>query len=455
MQFSFTICLVARTSTFRFTPIFVDPSVRRQGSGYGKVIMRKLTSLTILAATAMMLSAAGAHADNFYLHDSDTVVFLGDSITEGGAYTTAVEDYVVTRFPLSHIQFINSGVGKDTISGGLAGTMSERLRRDVATFQPTVVTMMFGMNDGRFRSFDPQIQADFILGYEAALKTLRTLVPTARVTLLRPSPYDDFTRADFHDDGYNAVLERYGESVALLATATRSQVVDMNTPVADDLRRLSGIQSDGARRLFPDRIHPSSAGGLLLAGALLKGWGATPVVSAVDIDASKRTVVTSIHAQIRNMSDVGVMTWEQLDDALPMPLPDDPQLRLVLDHTDFISSLDQQFLTVTGLPDRRFRLSIDGQAVAIFDGVDLSRGVNLALYSTPMAQQSTDVHMLSLAKNSVRATRWRRVQMLKTIANSKQLPLALSDLDNAEAAIVLVRREAAAPRWHRFELVPM
>ncbi|MDE1180164.1 SGNH/GDSL hydrolase family protein [Paraburkholderia sp.] len=414
---------------------------------------RTVVALTFSASASLV--ATQAHANAFFLHAGDTVVFLGDSITEGGAYTVPVEDYVVTRYPHMPVRFINSGVGKDKISGGLAGDMRERLDRDVAAFHPTVVTMMFGMNDGGFRSFDPHALDTFTTGYTAALTTLKTVAPHARLTLIRPSPYDDFTRAQWTGGDYNDVLIRYGDQVTHLASQSDATVADLNAPVVSDLRRLAAVQPDVASKLFPDRTHPVPAGGLLLAKALLEAWGATALVSSVDIDARGGVAMSTANAQLRAIARGPALSWDQLDAALPMPLPDDAMSKVVASTTDFTASLNQQILKVTGLPERRIQLSIDGKAVAVLDAADLADGVNLAALATPMTAQAADVHTLTLAHNSLRMTRWRRVQLVKTAAGVAGYKQALSAIDLAEASIVSLQREIAQPQWHHFELKPL
>ena len=59
----------------------------------------------------LLLGAGLASAQDFALRDGDRVVFYGDSITEAGGYTRAVEAYVATRFPEWTIAFHNAGVG--------------------------------------------------------------------------------------------------------------------------------------------------------------------------------------------------------------------------------------------------------------------------------------------------------------------------------------------------------
>src|SRR6202790_1451097 len=98
---------------------------------------------------------------DFYLKDGDRVVFYGDSITDQRLYTTFTESYALTRFPQMKIDFVHSGWGGDRVTGGGGGPIDVRLQRDVLPYKPTVLTIMLGMNDGRYRPFDPAIFNDF------------------------------------------------------------------------------------------------------------------------------------------------------------------------------------------------------------------------------------------------------------------------------------------------------
>jgi lysophospholipase L1-like esterase len=168
--------------------------------------------LLVVAALLSGAAAAGAPPE-FYVHDGDTVVFYGDSITNQRLYTVFTEAYVLTRFPRLHAKFVHSGWSGDRVSGGAMGPIDLRLDRDVFAHGATVITIMLGMNDGEYQPFDAGIFDKFTSGYRHILETIKSRAPQARVTLLEPSPYDDFTRAPEFAEGYNSVLVRYGKFV--------------------------------------------------------------------------------------------------------------------------------------------------------------------------------------------------------------------------------------------------
>ena len=251
-------------------------------------------ALSLLLALFFVSEPASAQNADFYLKANDRVVFFGDSITEQAFYTNFIETYVVTRFPQLNITFINSGWSGDRIYGGGGGTAAERLTRDVYAYKPTVVTMMFGMNDGCYMEFNADCFRAFNEGYESDLKALKQNVPEARVNLLHPSPFDDWT--DSHvwrlappiKGGYNPVIIKFGEAVKALAQKNNLGLADMNAPLVATIQKAQTADRALAQNIIPDRIHPSSAGGWVMAAALLKTWHAPAVVSVVEIDAGKK-----------------------------------------------------------------------------------------------------------------------------------------------------------------------
>jgi lysophospholipase L1-like esterase len=112
--------------------------------------------------------------DVFYLKDGDRVVFYGDSITEQRLYTTFTETYVLTRFPQLKVSFVHSGVGGDRVTGGWAGDIDSRLNRDVFAYKPTVMTIMLGMNDGGYRTFDEGLFNTYQRGYQHILESVKS-----------------------------------------------------------------------------------------------------------------------------------------------------------------------------------------------------------------------------------------------------------------------------------------
>ena len=413
--------------------------------------MMRLTLLLLLA------SAQFAFAQQpFALKPNDRVVFFGDSITDQRLYTTFAETYVVTRFPKANISFIHSGWGGDRVTGGGGGPIDVRLYRDVIPYNPTVVTVMLGMNDGRYRAFDQPLFDEFAAGTKHIVSVLKRQVPGARITLIQPSPYDDVTRAPLFEGGYNNVLLRYSDFLQELATSEKLSVADLNRPVAAELAKANAIDAAAAARLIPDRVHPGAAGHLLMAKALLLAWNAPSLVSDVEIDATRKSVVGQKNSLVSDLRSSGKsLTWSQLDEALPMPVDLQEALTvLALKSSAFSDALNRQPLKVRSLSAATYSLRIDGQVVGSFSSEQLAAGINLAELPTPMVDQAAAVHALTLQHTAIHNTRWRQVQVPLQRVNAPEVLDALKALDLLEAALVREQRAVAQPLARKYELIP-
>ena len=408
--------------------------------------------ILFLAALAPALFAQGG----FYLHDGDTLVFYGDSITDQRLYTTFTETFVLTRFPGMHVRFVHSGWGGDRVGGGGGGNIDIRLRRDVIAYQPTVVTVMLGMNDGRYRAFDADIFHEFATGYEGIVHAMKAAAPHLRMTLIEPSPYDDVTRAPTFEGGYNAVLVRYGEFLRDLAQRNHVDTADLNGPVVEALRKANTTDADNAKKIVPDRVHPDDAGHLLMAEALLKAWKAPSIVAAVEIDAVAKSAKRADNAAVSDVqlqADGKRLSWVETDGALPMPVNlGDSIVALAIHSSDFMEALNQEPLKVTGLAEATYTLQIDGDSVGKFNAQELSAGVNLAALTTPMSKQAAQVHVLTVKHAGIHNVRWRDVQVpLEGLGiDASAAEKALDDLDER---IIASQHAAAQPRAHHFELI--
>jgi beta-1,2-mannosidase len=332
----------------------------------------------------------------FYLRNGETVVFYGDSITEQNLYNQYVELYAATRFPAMRVRFFGAGVGGDRVTGGSGGPIDQRLERDVFAENPTVVTLMLGMNDGSYRATTPDIESSYTKGYEHLLQSIRDHAPGARITLLGPSPYDDVNGAPMFPGGYNSVMQHFGDLDNALAQKFGGTFVDLNPSVVTALQRAKALDPRIARMLLPDRVHPDPLAHWVMAEALLKGWNAPALVSSVTIDGPAGTVTEAQNAAVDHLEhNAASVRWNELDNALPLPLSrSNATQALLFDLTDIEQQLDQEPLRVTGLDPGTYTLRIDDALIGTFSSEQLTNGINLADFETPMFHQAQRVSWL-------------------------------------------------------------
>lgn len=413
-----------------------------------------LILIVLFLAPLAAFGQQAAPKEQFALHDGDTVVFYGDSITEQRQYTSDVEIYTITRFPGLKVRFLNAGVGGDKVSGGWAGPIDLRLERDVFTPRPTVLTIMLGMNDGYYRPFDKGILSTYADGYRHILDAVQSRLPETKIVLIKPSPFDDITRDPQWDPGYNSVMQQFGDLVGQLADERKLAVVDLNAPVTGVLAKAKIIDPVLASTLLLDRVHPGPAVHWAMAEALLKSWRAPSIVSSTYLDAKGSVLLAENTAVTQLQRGKNGLSWVQLDNALPLPMPAsevDPYLELTLQASDLTEALNQQPLRIAGLAAGSYQLLIDGESIGMFSADELSKGVNLALLDTPMLMQSRVVALDTDRKNQIEAMHFAQQNDVRD-ANAQ---LVAEKLKGAlEKAFERERRDAQ-PVPHHFQLVPL
>src|SRR6266496_2524944 len=134
---------------------------------FGVSPMRKLPSIAAILAlvlTATVTQAQPPEKDDgrfFFFKDGDTIVVMGDSITEQHLYSNYLEMWSVCRFPKRNLTFRNVGIGGDRSPGG-----NNRFKRDVLAHKATVLTVDFGMNDGNYKPFDDKTFQVYMKGLQ-------------------------------------------------------------------------------------------------------------------------------------------------------------------------------------------------------------------------------------------------------------------------------------------------
>lgn len=193
-----------------------------------------------------------------------TIVFIGDSITEGaadherGGWTRRLAATLPDGWEAMH-----AGVGGDTIFHILA-----RLEQDALIYQPDILVLAVGINDSRRYTagrYEVKLE-DFERGL--AEFASRIAGQATRILIVGLTPVDEPRTLPIAEDlhytqiaasDYDAALRRFAAQhgygyVALM-------------PVFE--------QAGGAARLTSDGLHPTPAGHALIADAVrsqLEGW---------------------------------------------------------------------------------------------------------------------------------------------------------------------------------------
>ncbi|MFJ2909844.1 SGNH/GDSL hydrolase family protein [Streptomyces sp. NPDC087228] len=202
-----------------------------------------------------------------HIQEEDTLLFIGDSITDAGRDRTdpaSLGSGYVHEIARTLRGRTGTGAGPAVINKGLNGNrvydLESRWATDVIDHRPTVVTVKIGIND-TWRRYDCGLISP-VGEFEACLD--RLLADTARTLAARLVVITPFLlpvtpgQEDWYED-----LSPRTDAVLRAALANGAQVVRA------DLTLLRAAEEKGAAELAPDGVHPSPYGHRLIADAWL------------------------------------------------------------------------------------------------------------------------------------------------------------------------------------------
>ncbi len=339
-----------------------------------------------------LCGTASASAAEFFFKNGDTVVMIGDSITEQHLYSNYVEMWTVTRFPGWKLTFRNVGIGGDRSTGGNA-----RFARDILLHKPTAMTVDFGMNDGSYRAFGEETFKPYMDGLQGMANQAKAAnIRTAWVT---PQPLDNAEQGPTALTGYNQTLEKFSEGVKAIADKNGGLFVDQFHPYLTVLDRVRGKGPKYDRITAGDAVHPGPPGQALMAASILKGLSFPALVSSAELDATGKVGAVQNCKIDGVVAKEGGLSFTRLDGALPF-FPADAVS--ILPSAPILEELNQYSLKVTGLAAGKYEVRIGGKKVATLTAEELAAGANLAagaLADGPIADQVKAVRAAVEAKN--------------------------------------------------------
>ncbi|HOK35648.1 MAG TPA: SGNH/GDSL hydrolase family protein [Paludibacteraceae bacterium] len=339
--------------------------------------------------------------------DGDRVVFLGNSITDGGHYHSFIWLFYMTRFPNMDLLIMNAGIGGDT-----AYDMYKRLDDDVFCKRPTVLVVTFGMNDSGYFEYNSDKAKEFgEEKYQTCYKNFKMLekrlleLPNTRIVMMGSSPYDENVKinGNIPFKGKNAVMQRIVEFQKQAAQEHNWEFLDLNQPMTAINQKFQ--QTDSTFTLCGlDRIHPDNDGHMVMAYLFLKEQGfAGNKVADIEINASKGSIIKSTNCGISNLKkDGNKISFDYLAYSLPYPLDTMPRgwnskksQAQAIKYVPFIDEMNQEILKITGLKGN-YKLMIDDNEIGTWSSDDFAKGINLASETkTPQYQQALAVMYLN------------------------------------------------------------
>lgn len=198
------------------------------------------------------------------LRADDTVLFIGDSITDsdrnrqvllpnvkeglGRGYVRNISDYFSSNGEYKNLSIYNRGV-----AGNKAENLANRWRSDCLDLQPSVVSILVGINDLR-ANVSP---ADFYKNYRKILNNTRYALPQAKLVICEPFLLPNIANYS----SLQSTFHEYRKIVRILSKEYKTVFIPYYQYFMDasESTSLTGLLSDG--------VHPTAAGASLLSSS--------------------------------------------------------------------------------------------------------------------------------------------------------------------------------------------
>lgn len=223
----------------------------------------------LLASVVVCAMSLNGLADEpaITLKKGDRVVFLGDSITQGGdshdkGYVRLIRKALTEKHADLGIEVIGAG-----ISGNKVPDLQRRLEKDVLAKKPTIVFIYIGINDVWHGEKDPA-KGTLPDAFTSGLKEVIGRCTAAGATVVICTP----TMIGEMKDGANSLdqkLDQYSDLSRKLAKELKLPLCDLRKAFVDHVKHHN---PDNAEKgiLTSDRVHLNDAGNKFVAETMLK-----------------------------------------------------------------------------------------------------------------------------------------------------------------------------------------
>ncbi len=404
-------------------------------SGKGRwALVQVATVLALSWATG--IGAADVPAAGLAVKPGDRIVIAGDSITEQKRYSRFIEDYLTVCVPELELWCVQIGWSGEKLPGLL-----QRMEWDVFGFQPNLVTICYGMNDGGYRAYDDKTGAAYRANLQAFLD--RAQKSNVRVIVGSPGAVDTTT---YGPRGGGAVV--YNDTLAHLAQIAQEQAAAHGMPFANVhepmMRAMAGAKAaygEAYHLCGPDGVHPAGNGHVVMAYAFLRAMGLSGQIGTFTFDRQTgKGDVTAGHRIVA--ADAHGMEIESR--RYPFCFSGDgksPDSTLsILPYVPFNQELNRLTLVVKHPAAAKIAVTW-GTSRKVFTGEQLAGGINLAAEfpANPFCDAFGKVDAAVTAKQG------DETKLIKTyFATLADLQTSLAPEEAVANAVKLLREKVAA-----------
>jgi lysophospholipase L1-like esterase len=308
----------------------------------------------------------------------DRLAICGDSITEQKMYSLIIETYLTACVPELKITARQYGWSGETAEGFL-----NRMKQDCLTFNPTIATLCYGMNDHAYAPFDEKRAHWYTDKYTAVVKTftdagVRVVLGSAGSIGKGKIPPWVKNKAITTED-MNLTLCAFRDIDIGIAAAQGARFADVFWPLFTAGFTAQKQYGEGYNLSGGDGVHPGWAGHVVMAYAFLHALGLDGDIGTITVDLKAGHADASAGHMVDGFADGAVSLTSQrypycIDDEA---VDRDSTVRSGMALVPFAKELNRFRLVVKGGSAANYEVTW-GQQSHAYSAEQLAAGVNLA-----------------------------------------------------------------------------
>ncbi|MFN7772654.1 MAG: SGNH/GDSL hydrolase family protein [Planctomycetota bacterium] len=396
--------------------------------------------------------AKAQNPSGLILKKGDRLAIVGDSITEQKMYSRIIETYLTACLPDLEITVRQYGWSGETAAGFL-----RRMDKDCLTFEPTIATICYGMNDAKYRPFDVTNGNWYRDNYTAIVDRFQE----KNVRVIVGSPGCSGKIASWVNPK-SGTLQEHNLHLCALRDIALEIAAQKKTPFADIFWPMYQQQILAPKQFMKsaeeyavagkDGIHPGWAGQVIMAFAFLKAMGLDGNLGTIHVDMKNGTASADGKHEIKAYSD-GVVTVvsSQYPYCANGPIDDDNSIRSGMSLIPFSESLNRFLLKVVGTNGKQVRVTW-GDSVQVFSSDEAAQGIRLAdrFEKNPFSPYFDKIDAAVLAKQTYETKQVK--QIFHGEAGNKDFAKAVEDTEAERKPLADAIRQAIVPVEHQIKI---
>jgi lysophospholipase L1-like esterase len=396
--------------------------------------------------------AKAPQPDGLILKKGDRLAIIGDSITEQKMYSRIIENYLTACVPDLQVTVRQYGWSGETAAGFL-----RRMDKDCLTFEPTIATICYGMNDAKYRPFDITNGNWYRDNYSAIVDRFQA----NNVRVIVGSPGCSGKIASWVNPK-SGTLQEHNLHLCALRDIALEIAAQKKTPFADIFWPMYQQQILAPKRFSKtteeyavagkDGIHPGWAGQVIMAYAFLKAMGLDGNLGTINVDLKNSTASAEGKHEIKAYSD-GVVTVvsSQYPYCATGPIDDDNSIRSGMSLIPFGESLNRFLLKVVGTDGKPVRVTW-GDSTQEFSSDEAAAGIRLAdrFEKNPFSPYFDKLDAAVLAKQTYETKQVK--QIFHGEAGKKDFAKAVQDTEAERKPLADTIQQAMVPVEHQLKI---